>query len=554
MSRFNTGNPFGSGSPLDLDDNAKNMDLAVNSEEAQWIDRFERNRKTFNGMESEFQSAQEDRSDRFNDFIASSGYQFAGDYAAGIEITQYNQLVRDSNGEFWRVSGQVDLPYVTTGAGMPEGGNFVAVGDAVLRQDISIDAGELVRVTTATGAQSLAESIDKRISPCYKNNGGQIRSLKSALENPLHQFVGICMVGDSITWGRTLEDGASYEPRDATLSDARDNFSSPSFVNIIKRFIGENYFYDCLPVTSNWFASPSGESTVEYSKTEILMVDEPMFTLTPVSTTSIDRSGPSSDIVLGYRTTLGATNDGEWTISFPFTGREFSFFYTSNGEESTDYEVFVNGVSQGVFSTWEGSSQYSVERVHSFNYVKDATIEIKTVTTSYERTQYLYADGIGITKVCRITNQGIIGQTSRLYLSYNLSGNFNDGEAVLPDDQFIFVQLGTNDRGQNNVVVKGISGFIEHYNALLDNLAGRGDLILMAANKTDDEGPGKTFNMQQCRNAIEQAAVERNMDFIDNYTPFLNADLDVYLSDGLHPSERGHGLIAANIINSIAQS
>lgn len=59
------------------------------------------------------------------------------DYAAGIEITQYNQLVRDENGEFWRVSGKVDLPYVTTGAGIPEDDALVPVGDAVLRQDLA---------------------------------------------------------------------------------------------------------------------------------------------------------------------------------------------------------------------------------------------------------------------------------------------------------------------------------------------------------------------------------------------------------------------------------
>ena len=34
MSRFNTGNPLGSGSPLDLDDNAKNLDVLTNSREA----------------------------------------------------------------------------------------------------------------------------------------------------------------------------------------------------------------------------------------------------------------------------------------------------------------------------------------------------------------------------------------------------------------------------------------------------------------------------------------------------------------------------------------
>lgn len=169
MSRFNTGNPLGSGDPRDLDDNAKNMDLAVNSEDSQWIDRFGRPRLPLMEQErqfvaaqerheDEFQSAQESRSDRFNDFIASSGYQFVGDYGPGIEITEYNQLIRDSNGEFWRVSGQVELPYVTTGAGIPEDDALVPAGDAVLRQDLANpDIGAAMVARGVVAVDSIAD-------------------------------------------------------------------------------------------------------------------------------------------------------------------------------------------------------------------------------------------------------------------------------------------------------------------------------------------------------------------------------------------------------------
>lgn len=50
MSRFNTGNPLGSGSPLDLDDNAKNMDLAVNSDGDTFQDRMGKSRLTWAGI------------------------------------------------------------------------------------------------------------------------------------------------------------------------------------------------------------------------------------------------------------------------------------------------------------------------------------------------------------------------------------------------------------------------------------------------------------------------------------------------------------------------
>jgi hypothetical protein len=96
--------------------------------------------------------------------LSSLGYSLVGDYAAGIEITNYNQIVRDSSGEFWRVSGSTALPYTTTGAGLPEGGAFVAVGDAALRQELgSNTAGQGSDLIAHTGtADTVTEALDKR--------------------------------------------------------------------------------------------------------------------------------------------------------------------------------------------------------------------------------------------------------------------------------------------------------------------------------------------------------------------------------------------------------
>jgi len=138
MTSYNTGNPLGSKDPRDLYDNAENLDTAVNDvENDTWKDRFGRSRKTMSGMERQFDADQASRDNRFNTFIASSGYQFLGDYAADIEITEYNQIVRDDDGEFWRLSGQVELPYTTTGAGLPEDDSLTPLGDAVLRQELA---------------------------------------------------------------------------------------------------------------------------------------------------------------------------------------------------------------------------------------------------------------------------------------------------------------------------------------------------------------------------------------------------------------------------------
>src|SRR5690554_145044 len=150
---YNTGNPIGSADPRDLYDNAENLDELVNSQDkTEHPDRLGVPRKTWHGMasefdgdqarrESEFVDAQADKQQRFNLLLANSGYEYLADYAAGIEITEYNQVLRDTAGELWRAAATTTLPYTTDGTGLPEGGAFVAVGDADIRNDLAAGVG-----------------------------------------------------------------------------------------------------------------------------------------------------------------------------------------------------------------------------------------------------------------------------------------------------------------------------------------------------------------------------------------------------------------------------
>lgn len=148
MTKFNTGNPVGSSDPRDLFDNAVVTDNLVTGAGAAYSDRLGKSRKSWQGMEDEFAA-----------FIAASGYGFVGDYAAGTEITGYNQVVRDTSGEFWRLSGSTALPYITTGAGLPEGGAFVAVGDAALRQELNGPLSSGQGASLVNGAAIYVENV-----------------------------------------------------------------------------------------------------------------------------------------------------------------------------------------------------------------------------------------------------------------------------------------------------------------------------------------------------------------------------------------------------------
>lgn len=164
MTTYNTGNPLGSPDPRDLYDNAENLDEAVNSEAETWEDRFGQDRLTWGGMElqfeqaqqdrdqtfqdsetqreTEFQASQQDKENRFQQFLADSGYVDLGDYDADgpLTITARNEIF-SKDGEYYRIRPGVALPYTTTGTWATDQADFVAIGDAALRQELAAPGG-----------------------------------------------------------------------------------------------------------------------------------------------------------------------------------------------------------------------------------------------------------------------------------------------------------------------------------------------------------------------------------------------------------------------------
>ncbi|MCE5993428.1 SGNH/GDSL hydrolase family protein [Pseudomonas sp. KCA11] len=256
-------------------------------------------------------------------------------------------------------------------------------------------------------------------------NGGQLRRLKAALTNPNQAMTGITFIGDSITWGTGTRQGPNPDPRNGTLSDPRDNFSSESYVNNVKRFIGNKFVPSASVKLSNWPTSPSGQSVVE----------------------------------------------------------------------------FLDG---------------------------------------------------GTNKAVRISNQGINGASTTSYMARNLVASDEDNFALLPDDNFVFVQLGTNDRIVDRRNPKSGSELAANLERLVSQINDKADVILMCANPSTVEASGKyLFNMGVVREAVLAVAKNCRVDFIDNYALFDGLDLKAHVSDGSHPNVKGHSVIAGNIISAI---
>lgn len=150
MARNNTGNPIGSDEFLDFQDNVKNLDVAVNAQDPSWPDRFGVARKTWWGMEQDFQQ-----------FLLDSGYVNIGDYGPELEITARNQIFwRD--GELYRPGAVLELPYTTTGDWATEEELFVAVGDNSLRQELSMPSGSSLVGFQRDEVGSIPRRLDSR--------------------------------------------------------------------------------------------------------------------------------------------------------------------------------------------------------------------------------------------------------------------------------------------------------------------------------------------------------------------------------------------------------
>lgn len=387
---------------------------------------------------------------------------------------------------------------------------------------------------------------------------GQLKELKYSLSNPLEQYTGIVFIGDSITWGRTLPNNAIFEPRDGTLSDPRDNFTSDSYVNKFKRYIGNTYAPNELPNKSNYSYSDSGESITTYTKKYVLFPFGGNFKYSATGTVPRSNLITYSKSISGYQlqTIIDSSKEETASISFQFTGDSFTLSYSVE-ESSMDYELIVDGINQGIFSTAPGIDGnvigQSNERTHKFSYVRNKNIEIKTIKNKYNGYQSLKINGLIINKTIRISNQGINGATTDSYLKRNLIGNkMGDGVAFDIYDNYVFIQLGTNDRIIRKGIPKGVDEFDKNLESLINSIKPFSNIILMVSNPAKNEDKNKySFTMKDTRNVIYNCAKDMNIDFIDNYTIFENMDIDKYTADGLHPNEVGHDLIYKNIINSL---
>lgn len=110
-----------------------------------YTDRLGVKRLTNTGRNNQFDAAQLDRANRFEQFLLSSGYVFLGDYEDGpFQFSARNQYVRYDN-QYYRLNAATDVGFTTTGTDATSFANdvthFVLMDGDNLRQDLGSGEG-----------------------------------------------------------------------------------------------------------------------------------------------------------------------------------------------------------------------------------------------------------------------------------------------------------------------------------------------------------------------------------------------------------------------------
>ncbi|HBQ7168421.1 hypothetical protein L1Q20_06210 [Klebsiella pneumoniae] len=110
-----------------------------------YTDRLGAKRLTNTGRNNQFDAAQLDRANRFEQFLLSSGYVFLGDYEDGpFQFSARNQYIRYNN-QYYRLNAATDVGFTTTGTDATSFANdvthFVLMDGDTLRQNLGSGEG-----------------------------------------------------------------------------------------------------------------------------------------------------------------------------------------------------------------------------------------------------------------------------------------------------------------------------------------------------------------------------------------------------------------------------
>lgn len=356
------------------------------------------------------------------------------------------------------------------------------------------------------------ESIEEDIKKSNQND-----LLKNSLSNPF-ETTKIKLLGDSIThgWGGT---GFADNGNPIPSTDILQNPNGFCWANLLKSNLKKYYEKPII---------------VPYDDKNINVDKENIYESTNINLSTIK-------FFIGDNLT-----NGKVRMRFSFEGSSFSLI-TIKGSDCGIINVRIDGIDH---YTDLYSAGYYENVETSFNELNDSVHTVEIIETNSKNTNAIdkqyYIEGIKISKKIDFVNYAISGQTSEHY--------YNNRDVFVSNDEFIIMQLGTNDRGIiNSLKMKEFQKRIIDY-ALSKNCV----VYLMSANAVSDvDDNNKIFKMSEVDQTLNDLAKEKKLMFISNFKAFLkhvdefNSSIESLLSDGLHPNDEGYKVMYRNIVKNL---
>ena len=302
------------------------------------------------------------------------------------------------------------------------------------------------------------ELLGGKYSVAY-NGGKQLSALNTALTDPKFQDFGITFIGDSITWGVGASGAITTGPsRDGTLSDYRNNAGSCSYVNEMRRWIKHTLGEGTTEAISNYAYSvgSGGESISTFSKSEYLFPKGSEYSFAKTGTVSDITYESTTGPLLNCRRVITVALGGTGSLSFTMTGTAFTLVF-GGLDDGAMYELLVNNVSQGIFSSRVGDGGIVLannqRRKHSFDYVRNGTITIKVIQYGSETgTNKLSIEGLYFERTITVSNQGISGASTGTYLVYNFPTSVSAGVLKKLSEQTNWNEVSTGSGSTSQLV------------------------------------------------------------------------------------------------------
>lgn len=365
-----------------------------------------------------------------------------------------------------------------------------------------------------------------------------LQGLLADLGNPL-QSVVVTAIGDSICWGIGATGTATATPRNKTLADPRNNYTSGSYINLLRRWLGmmagaqTGDPAELVPAFSPANADPNKYSGFAGYRVPQFCNLDTRITKSTGCTVAVDTyalSGRALDIPVGEYASVTVYGDSVDVL-----------WKSQSADAASTFTLDCNGSGTQTINTYSASLVHN--NVVSFIAPSFGTNTFKIVNTG---TYPLRIQGFRHNRLIALRNNGLSGSSTATWLP--TASPMILGDAVPADTTHLLIKLGTNNRG-----TRGVTNLTDNLKSIIAWIQANRPAVKIslsappkAAPEYDFPGnPVYYFSTGTVRDAVYRVANELGLSFVDLYAATARYELTAgsttsYLDDGLHPNDTGY--------------